>query len=187
MSNGDKWHVEKVRFKSGWRQIGDVADLELRWNGKAVPISIKFVTPTEFLGPDIEIKGKSYLEILLALQTVPVEPAIREWLLSRWNLIQKLSQHVDQSHWKRGTTTPPSAYAALAHLYEIFVSEKVKDVVTELQFIMNTPTREAAAMRIKTARSRDFLTSPSRGVTDGKATSLSQKTLPCSWVSDYYR
>lgn len=187
MSNANSWHVEKVRFKSGWREIGNIADIEMRWNNQVVLFSIKYVTQTDFLESGIQIKGnESHLELAVALQTMP-ETIIKKWLIQRLELMQKLRANVEQKNWNRGVPTPPSSYASLAHLYEILVAENVKDVVTELQLIMNTPTREGAAMRIKTARSKNYLTKPSRGVTQGNATALSQETLPCNWVSTYYR
>lgn len=188
MSNGNAWHLERVVFKSGWRDIGDSADFFFRWNEEVIPFSVKRVTETSFLGPDSQVPGnESYIEILIALQTNPVKPLISNWFEQRHQLFKALISNVEQKKWNKGTPTSPTTYASLAHLYEILVDENVKDVVSELAVMMNTPTREAAAMRIKTARSREFLTSPSRGVTEGKATMLSQETVPCNWVNTYYR
>lgn len=170
----------RIDFEAGWNRIGDTADATfgrgpLRWH-----LDIRRIEHAGFLLTGTrwnDLHVRESLDAHLASVTL-----LQEWFHRRNVAFEQLLPYITPSNWRTGTVTSDVTWAALAHMYQALTSEGTHDVVSVLQELMQTPTRDGVATRLRRVRAKGFLTASTQGVVAGEATQRAQAALPWSWT-----
>ena len=170
----------RVDFERGWNRVGDRADAILRRDTYRWHAYIKRTGGGDYVLTGTRwdaFEPQSSIEATLGSFTV-----LTGWFERRNAAVAELADHLGPDRWRAGSSTSDATWAALAHMYQTLVAEGTPDVVEVLVDLMQAPSRDSVATRLRRVRVKGFLTSSRQGVVAGAATDRAQLALPWSWT-----